>query len=231
MSPLRSTSGPILPNQEPVLVPEIKCGKYSSRQRLTYRIRFRLNGRNVNRSLKTSDKRRAVTLCSRIEETLDLISRRRVEADRMEQRQNHNAELLRQAQQKLTSERNRALSEYRQEQQERKRKQTLQQKIQRDFDEAAKREEIEKSKDDTDRTEQGGGSSQQTVVQPKRQRKPRDPEKSRRKRDIAKREHEADTKQPESNQLPLTESDADFDSRMRDQMASRFREQDHDLDR
>ena len=43
-----------------------------------YRIRFRHDGRNVSRSLKTSDKRRARALCSQVEETIDLVSRGRL---------------------------------------------------------------------------------------------------------------------------------------------------------
>lgn len=44
-----------------------------------YRIRFRFNGRNVQRSLKTTQKRRASSVCLQVEETLDLIERGRIE--------------------------------------------------------------------------------------------------------------------------------------------------------
>ena len=44
-----------------------------------YRIRFRHDGRNINRSLKTKDKRRAQALCLQVEETIELVSRGRIE--------------------------------------------------------------------------------------------------------------------------------------------------------
>lgn len=44
-----------------------------------FRIRFRYDGRNIQRSLKTSNRRRAGALCQQVEETLDLIDRGRIE--------------------------------------------------------------------------------------------------------------------------------------------------------
>lgn len=43
-----------------------------------YSVRFRFQGRNVNRSLGTPDKRRAAGICSRIEETLRLLESGRI---------------------------------------------------------------------------------------------------------------------------------------------------------
>lgn len=44
-----------------------------------FRIRFRYNGRNIQRSLKTSNRRKAVAMCQQVEETLHLIERGRIE--------------------------------------------------------------------------------------------------------------------------------------------------------
>lgn len=44
-----------------------------------YRIRFRFNGRKVNRSLRTRERRVALSVCGRVEETLRLIKQGRLE--------------------------------------------------------------------------------------------------------------------------------------------------------
>ena len=44
-----------------------------------FRIRFRFDGKNVNRSLHTKDRRKALGLCSRVEETIELIERGQLE--------------------------------------------------------------------------------------------------------------------------------------------------------
>ena len=44
-----------------------------------YSIRFRYDGRNVNRSLGTGDRRKATGICSRIEETLCLLESGRID--------------------------------------------------------------------------------------------------------------------------------------------------------
>lgn len=43
-----------------------------------YRVRFRFQGRNVNRSLRTTDEQAAQTMCARVEETLRLVEQGRI---------------------------------------------------------------------------------------------------------------------------------------------------------
>lgn len=140
-----------------------------------------------------------------------------IKAERMKERQHRAKGRLKETQQRITSERNQALKQYRVQELDRKRKLTLQQKLHRDFDDAAKPEE-EMVKDDTDRTE-AGGNSVQTVARPKRKRKPRDPNKSRRKRNIDK---------PELGDN--TDSQVRRDPQSADRFADRL-DRDHDFDR
>ncbi|QDU80714.1 site-specific tyrosine recombinase XerD [Polystyrenella longa] len=52
---------------------------HKDRKSSNFSIRFRYEGRNINRSLRTSDKRKAAGICSRIEETLLLLEGGRIE--------------------------------------------------------------------------------------------------------------------------------------------------------
>ncbi|OYP28470.1 relaxase/mobilization nuclease domain-containing protein [Rhodopirellula sp. MGV] len=113
-----------------------------------------------------------------------------LKAEKMRQRQERSTVELKKSQQNIAQQRNELLKQQREQEQEAKRKLVLQQKLQREFDDAAKREQeqTEQEAGDTDQTDQ---SSTDVTVQPKksrRERKPRDPNTSRRRRDIENRE-------------------------------------------
>lgn len=158
-------------------------------------------------------------------------------AEHMKLRQQRNSSLLIETQRKITADRNAALKEYRQQEQVRKRKQSLNQKIRRDFDEAAEQDDAERilGDSDTEKTEEGGGSTLQSIRQQNRKRNPRDPERSRRKRDIDTLQ-KADSVTPTEPDIPAQESDAEFDARMKKEMDSRseiekYKSKDFDFDR
>ena len=102
----------------------------------------------------------------------------------MDQRQQKNRNSTKEKQQRISARRNALLVTFREQEKERKKLQTLEQKLIRDFDAAAQQHVTDQSKDDSGRTDSGDLAAPKA----KRIRRPRDPSKSRRKRDIAKRE-------------------------------------------
>lgn len=165
-----------------------------------------------------------------------------LKAERMQQRQERNAAVLKKSQQDIAKQRNELLQQQRKQEQEAKQKLVLQQKLQRDFDEAARREEDQTQQetgDSGDQTDQSANTAKVHPKKPRRERKPRDSGTSRRKRDIEKRKqdasndnsHKTETKQPNAS-TPEQDRNKEqaYAQQLHDYLESKERDRDLDLD-
>lgn len=151
-------------------------------------------------------------------------------AARMKERQEHNAQQLKDAQREINQRRNDLLREQREFELEQKRKLVLQQKLQREFDEAARSDEDQKESGEAEKTEQGTATIDPKPTRKRRERKPRDQETSRRKRDIEKREREATKQNDQVKPEPEPPTEDEFEKRMLDYMNRQREDRDRDLD-
>ena len=152
-----------------------------------------------------------------------------LKARRMQERQERNTQQLRETQREVNRQRNDLLRKQREREREHKRKVVLQQKLQREYDEAAETERDQQESGDTEKTGQGTGSIESKSSRKRRRRKPRDKETSRRKRDIEKRQKEAVEKQDQKSDERAHAED-EFEKRMLNYLNRKHNDPEPNLD-